>query len=211
MSATNKMVNCEKCFKYYNSVIYRECSFCRNYSFQENILCDLNRSSQITDSGIECYAYKPNLSVVGENKEIYEGVQYSDKKLELSDRLKWLKAYALQQWKYDPDKIFANLNYHVCLITKKREKLFENIINRSVETTAIFNNIANQFDGKMGVLYVSSDHMHIHIESSPDYSVDEVISKSIVSLEFAIKTEFSKSFGEKKEIFENSYFIETIG
>jgi recombinational DNA repair protein RecR len=33
-----KMASCEKCYKYHNQVVSKECNFCRDYSFKENIL-----------------------------------------------------------------------------------------------------------------------------------------------------------------------------
>lgn len=207
----DQMDDCEKCFKHYNPVISGECLLCRDYVFHENILCDLLRSAQDSNNKVECFAYKPNLSVIGENREIYEVIQNSDKEIELSDRLKWLKAYALQQWKYDPDQIFCNLNFHVCLITKKREKLFEIVQNRLVEISAIFNNAGDRFDGKVSFLCAGSDHIHLHVDSPPDYSADEVVNRIMVFVESAIINDFSELLGDRNEIFERLYFIETIG
>ena len=95
------MVSCKKCFKYYNPVISVNCSFCQKYGFQENILCDLTRIVQ-NSSEIECFAFKPNISVVGKDKEIFEAVPNSDNDKKLSERHKWLKAYAVQQLKSNP-------------------------------------------------------------------------------------------------------------
>jgi REP element-mobilizing transposase RayT len=54
------------------------------------------------------------------------------------------------------------------------------------------------------------DHIHLHINSPPDYSADEVVRKIMEFSEPAIKNEFPKLF-ERKEIFGKTYFIETIG
>lgn len=210
-SGINKMVECEKCFKYYNPVIPEECSLCRDYPFPGNILCDLTQSAQDTSNNFECYSFKPNLSVVDKNKEVFESLQIDDKKVQLSERQKWLKAYAIQQWKYDSDKIFSSLNYHVCLITDKREKTFATIKDQLPEFTSIFDISGDHFNGKLSALCVGPDHLHLHVESPPEYSADEVVNKIILSLESAFKNEFPYLFDKGNEIFAKSYFIETMG
>ncbi len=210
-SELNVVVECKNCFKYYNPVISGTCILCKNYSFHENILCDLTRSVQETCNVVECYAYKPNLSAVGEAKNIYKDLKIDNESMELSEGQKWLKACALQQLKQDPDKVFSSLNYHVCLITEKRKKLFSTISERLMESKEIFDIIGGRFNATLTVLCVGYDHMHLHVESSPDYSADEVISEIIVSLELVIKNEFPKLFNKTTKIFENAYFAETIG
>ncbi len=204
-----QMANCEKCFKFYNPVVSAECTLCRNYVFQENILCDLLRSDQGGSVEIECFAFKPDLSVVGEVKQIHEVVKDSDKEMELSDRQKWLKSYALQQWKFDSDKIFSNLNFHVCLLTKKRERVFGGVTDKLTEISSIFSNSGELFNGKVSLLCVGLDHIHLHIDSPPDYSADEVVRKIIAFSESALKNE-CLGLLERKEIFWKTYFIETI-
>jgi len=204
------MENCKECLKYYNPVVFKECSFCENCSFHENILCDLLRSSQNDKSNIDCHAFKPNLSVVGEVKKNYSDIQIDDKKKVPSDHQKWLKAYAFQKLKHEPDKVFCNLNYHACFITKNREKLFQNISDKIMETSDAFNDLRSRLSSKLNLLFVSSDHIHVYIKSSPDYSAYEVADEALELLEDFIRTQFP-IFSEEKHLFENSYFIETVG
>lgn len=205
------MVGCEKCIKYYNPVVSENCKFCSNYTFHENILCDLTRFAQNNDTGIECFAFKPDLSAVGETKEIYEAVSSSDTSEKLLDRRNWLKAYAIQHLNSDPDQIIYNLNYHICLVTVNRENLLQNIGNNLLEVPAIFQNSGNQFDSKVNLLCAGYDHIHLHINSSPDYSADDVVNNFIANLNSSIKREFSGLFRDREKIFEKSYFAETIG
>jgi len=176
--------------------------------FHENILCDLTRFVQ-DQNEIECFAFKANLSLVGKNNEFYETVSNNDQKL--LERDKWLKAYSLQQLKSDPDQIVGNLNYHVCLATVNREKLFEKLGSKLIETTSIFHKAGDRFDSEVSLLYAGHDHIHIHIKSSFDYSIDEVINEVVMNLNSAIKKEFVGIFKNRTKIFEKSYFVETIG
>lgn len=206
----NQVRSCDKCFKYYNPVVIENCSFCDDYMFHENILCDLTRFVQ-DQNEIECFAFKVHLSLVGKNNEFYEIVSNNDNDQKLLERDKWLKAYSLQQLKSDPDQIVGNLNYHVCLTTVSRKKLFENIGSKLIETTSIFYNVGDRFDSEVNLLYAGHDHIHFHIKSSFDYSVDEVINEVAMNLNAAIKKEFVGLFKNRNKIFEKSYFSETIG
>lgn len=204
------MVNCNKCFKYYNSVISKNCSFCQKYGFQENILCDLTRNIQ-NSREIECLAFKPNISVVGENKEIFESAPNSENDKELTERHKWLKAYAVQQLKSNSDQIVCNLNFHVCLVITNRENLLVDIVDDPIDHLPVFQNADDKYGCKISLLCVGYDHIHLHINTTPNYSVDEIINYVIEHLNSDIKNEFPDLFNNKKVIFEKSYFGETIG
>jgi len=204
------MVSCEKCFKFHNPVTAEKCPVCRDYSFQESILCDLLRS--VNDSNeVECSAFKPNLSVIGEAEQSFELIENDNESVKLSDRHKWLKAYAIQQWRSDSDQIFCELNYHVCLIAKNRRKIFEKMTDQISEISNIFSKAGELFKGKVNLLCLGTDHIHIHIDSPPDYSADEVVKKTMAFVEGSIKCEFSKLVGNRESLFEKAYFIESIG
>jgi len=206
----NQIRSCDKCFKYYNPVVCENCSFCHDYMFHENILCDLTRFVQ-NEKEIKCFAFKANLSLVGENNEFYQTVSNNDNDQKPLERDKWLKAFSLQQLKSDPNQIVGNLNYHVCLTTVNREKLFENFESKLIKTTSIFHNAGDRFDSEVSLLYAGHDHIHIHIKSSFDYSIDEVINEVVMNLNSALKIEFIELFKNRNKIFEKSYFAETIG
>ena len=207
---TRKMENCENCYKFYNSVISNKCNFCRDYSFNENILCDLLQE-EYHSYEVKCSAFKPNLSVIGEANKKHEIPEYDNHEANLNDNHKWLKAYAIQQWKYDDSQILCDLNYHLCLLSKDRNTTVHKLISNLEEVSAIFGKAGDQFDCKASLLCIGADHIHIHINSSPDYSADEVTQKIITFLEVTIKSEFHEIFGDQEKIFQKKYFIETIG
>jgi REP element-mobilizing transposase RayT len=201
------IVNCENCYKYYNPVISKECSLCNSFNFLENTFCDLLRSIKEQKENIECCSFKPNLSISGQNLEKFKN-EKTINNIEISERSKYLKTYALQQWKFDPKQIFSDLNFHVCLISKNREKIFYDFRNNVHEISEIFEKTGILFKGRVNFLSLGYDHLHIHINQSPDYSPDEVLTKIINSAETSI---LNKYFKNKTVLFENTYFIESIG
>ncbi|WP_162532413.1 transposase [Candidatus Scalindua japonica] len=130
---------------------------------------------------------------------------------EIPDRTKWFRAYALQQWEFDPDMIFCELNYHLCIITPKREKLFSNTEDHFVKFSEIFNSIGDFFHGKINLLFMGEDHLHIHIDSPPDYTADEIVNKIIINSEIEILKVFLEYQKNTENIFIRNYFIETVG
>jgi len=205
----SEMVDCKECFKFYNRVMPKGCAFCHDYQFQENILCDLLRVGK-NEHELECHAFKHNLSVIGKDKKSYEFIDDREE-IKLSDRQKWLKAYAFQQWKSDPDKIFSNLSFHLCLLIKKRENLLDKIQEKLDEISSIFVDSGDQYDGKVSFLCAGRDHIHLHIELSPDYAPDEIVRKISTFSEHEIISKLPELLEYKDGLFEKTYFIETIG
>ncbi|MBZ0109983.1 MAG: transposase [Candidatus Scalindua rubra] len=204
---------CNKCFKGHNQTISLECNFCKDYGFNESILCELARASQKGNELFECEAFRPNLTFVGtkDEKEEIPQEELNRPKKEIPDRTKWFRAYALQQWEFDPGLIFCELNYHLCIITPTREKLFSNTGNHFDKFSEIFNSIGDFFNAKINLLYMSVDHLHIHIDSPPDYPADEIVNKIITNSEAEILKAFPEYQKNIENIFIRNYFIETVG
>jgi len=204
------MVSCEKCYKFDNLVITKECKFCRDYSFNENILCELLQSEQESYE-VECSAFQPNLSVIGKESQANEVTQLDNQESKITERHKWLKAYAIQQWRYDDSQVFTELNYHLCLLTNNRNKLLQKLINDIEKVSNILEKTGAQFEGQVSLFYIGEDHIHLHVNSSPDYSADEVSQNIIVDLNRELKSEFPEIVRNQEKLFQKTYFIETIG
>ena len=84
------------------------CSVCKKASFSDVILCELLQlSNDKNTEEIECFAYRPNLSMVEAEDKKHEDITQKEnvEEISLSNKNKWLKAYALQQWEINQDKI----------------------------------------------------------------------------------------------------------
>ncbi len=176
------MASCEKCYKYYNSVVSKECDFCRDCSFNEDILCDLLQAEHKSYE-VECSAFRPNLSVIDKANIKQELAECDENVATLTDHHKWLKSYAIQQWNHDDTQIFCHLNYHLCLLADNRSTLIQKCIAYIEELLVILDKIGDQFKGKVSLLCIGIDHIHLHVNSPPDYSAHEVAQKIISFLE----------------------------
>ncbi len=76
---------------------------------------------------------------------------------------------------------------------------------------SIFYDIGVLYKSQIQLMGVAGDHVHLFIDSAPEYPADTIVNKIIDDLE----REFLKDFPEAKEkhnrIFEKNYFIETLG
>ena len=95
---------CQKCAKTTVSSIHKNCEFCLDIEFREEVLCDLNRCIQ-DPREFQCHAFQPILKLVAPSKnrvtDLHDGYQESPKKESIqrflqSDKIKYQKALALQ-------------------------------------------------------------------------------------------------------------------
>jgi len=221
------MASCNNCFKHHHNVIAKDCSICQKLAFEEEILCSLLQPAK-NDVEIDCFAYKHNLSVVtaadnndaekpntvlldskdNNEKDNKEDVVWDDKQFQISNKHKWLKALALQKLSFSPDQIITNLSFHICLVTKARKPLF---LDTDIDLSSIFSEAGSLFDGHLEVLSYGKDHIHLYANTSPDFSLDEVVNKALSFAEPKIKELYPELFKDKKTMFENAYFAESIG
>jgi len=208
-----KKTYCKECHRYHKHTGSKGCPICNELFFSESILCDLTRSGQKKNSLFECEAFKPILLRVSKNNnrsDITKKVVDFDSK-NSDDKVKWFLAYAKQQLRFDSDRISGKLLYHVCLSTRKRKRLFFDT-NRYIEKlTDILENSKSCFYGTVDLLWLGLDHIHLYIESSPDYSIDEIVNRTIEILEKDLFAIFPTIFKNTDCIWERSYFVETIG
>lgn len=94
-----------------------DAAFVGGLSFQEEVLCDLNRSTQ--DPGFfECHAFQPLLKLVASSRRETrvepkaQSVGITSEKLLDSDRVKYKRALALQKPAGNPDDIMLDIKYH---------------------------------------------------------------------------------------------------
>ncbi|MBF0290085.1 MAG: transposase [SAR324 cluster bacterium] len=198
---------CEKCYKFHNQTIIKDCQICYKLRFDEEILCDLTRYSQ-DNSPFECHAFRQKLALVQkDDKEDTKSIEQIDSHKSPKD--KWREIYSVQQLKMKPDEIHFNLKYHVSFNTIKRRPLFSN--QHFTFVSKIIEGIGSDFkQTQVALLWLAVDHLHLYIDSSPDYSIEELTISIMNKSEMDIISQHSE-FQEKQIIWEREYFAETLG
>jgi len=110
----------------------------------------------------------------------------------------------------NPDLIYANLRYHVVFSTVKRAKLFSHPDFERIDN--IFHHAEFPFENtNVHLLCSAPDHMHLYIDSSPDYSLDDIVNAVMESSEREIVIQFPDLQKSSDALWERAHFFQGIG
>ena len=210
---------CRDCAKASRPFIHGTCRVCQNLSFQEEILCELNRSTQ-NPTFFQCHAFQPLLKLVASSGQETRpeptaqstGIDF-EKRLD-SDRLKYQRALALQKLTRNPDDVMLEIKFHFAWNVIGRRPVF-------AEPAPMIDFIRNSImscseavGGFASLLWLASDHIHVYVESDGEVSPDNMAQKLKRLSAAAILERFPdlipSSEGEKG-LWDEAYFAGTIG
>jgi len=223
MPASNELpAKCMECTKSKMSLFHRKCRFCNELEFEESVLCELNRRIQ-SRSDFECQAFQPMLKLVGSSKNKVPRFDDNSTKeikekffLELlkSDKIKYERALALQKLARDPDGVYVQLEYHIVWNVSQRRSVFIPTGEFINFVNGIFLKCSDMVRGFAYLLHLAPDHVHVYVESDGEFSIEEMVqgmrrltNKTILET-FPLLRE---KLGGNAEIWDEAYFVETIG
>jgi REP element-mobilizing transposase RayT len=202
---------CHACYTHYRSTVVNACPFCRDAQFPEQVLCDLVREGQSAKQPFRCAAFRPALAVVQPDQTealpIEEGSADTG---HMSPKDKWFRAYAVQQLSLDPDLIDFTIRYHVVLSTRQRVQCFSRAHGEPMAD--LVRQAAIPFEQTtVHVVWLASDHLHLYIDATPDYALDEIVHAIIDDLEREMAHLFPAVPHSNQPVWERAYFAEGIG
>ena len=212
-------VKCLKCAKSSKQFIHGRCSFCQDLSFQEEVLCDLNRSTQ-NPALFECHAFQPLLKLIassGQETRPECKVQSTEivlEKLLDSDKVKYQRALALQKLARNPDDVMLEIKYHFAWNVVGRRPAFA---EPTPKIDFIIDNImtcSEAVGGFSRLLWLAPDHIHLYVESDGEISPDDIAQKLKRLSESSIlerSPELIAFSEEERRLWDEAYFVETIG
>lgn len=203
---------CDKCHKYQTHKPSKACDFCVKLGFSEDLLCWIARNCADHGNLSECGAYRPTLSVVSPKQHILESIEIEEMEPRgFTDKDKWFRAYAKQQLQLNPETVQFKLQFHVSLVTLQRKKVFSNSQKYRENIIGIFQQIVNDFENtQIEVLWICADHIHLHLSTTPDYSLDEIVEKLIKNSAQEIQALDTELVNDSNGVWETGYFAETI-
>ena len=202
---------CQACYKHYRSTVVNACPFCDDVEFSEAVLCDLVREGQSAKQPFRCAAFRPALSVVRhdeiEASPVEEG---SEDTVSMSPKDKWFRTYAVQQLSFHPDLIAFTIRYHVVFSTRQRVNVFASEHRESIAD--LVRQAAFPFEQTTAhVLWLASDHLHLYLDATPDYALDEIVHAIREYLEHAMIHLSLTLQHSHQPVWERAYFAEGIG
>jgi REP element-mobilizing transposase RayT len=202
---------CQACHKSHHATVINACPFCRDVQFPEQVLCDLIRDQDRDEQPFHCEAFRPTLSVVHHDETDTSPMEEdSETTGSMSPKDKWFRAYAVQQLGVDPDLIYAKIQYHVVFSTRQRVQCFSS--EHSEQIADLVRQSALPFEQtKVHVVWLASDHLHLYIDTSPDYALDDIVQAITDYLEQAMTNLLPSLQHSHPSFWERAYFAEGIG
>ena len=202
---------CQACHKHHHATVVKACLFCDDVQFPEAMLCDLVRKGQSEKHPFRCAAFRPALSVVRHNEiEASPAEEGSEDTVNISPKEKWFRAYAVQQLSLNPDLIDFTIRYHVVLSTRQRGNVFSR--EHGEPMADLVRQAALSFEQTTAhVLWLASDHLHLYIDATPDYALDEIVHAIREYLEHAMAHLIPALQHSNQPVWERAYFAEGIG
>ena len=202
---------CQACYKHYRSTVVKACPFCDDVQFPEQVLCDLVQEGQSEKQPFRCAAFRPALSVVQPDQtDALPREEGSADTVNMSPKDKWFRAYAVQQLSLNPDLIDFTIRYHVVLSTRQRTNVFSSEHGEPIAD--LVRQAAVPFEQTTAhVLWLASDHMHLYIDATPDYALDEIVHAIREHLEHGMTHLFPVLQPSNQPVWERAYFAEGIG
>ena len=175
------------------------------------MVCDLVREGQSEKQPFRCGAFRPALSVVHHDPtEALRMEEVPAHTESISPQDKWFQAYAVQQLSLHPNLVDFTIRYHVVLSTKQRVNVFTS--EHREPMADLVRQAAFPFEQtKVHVLWLASDHMHLYIDASPDYSLDEIVDAIMEYVEHEMANLLPDLQPTDQPLWERAYFSEGIG
>jgi REP element-mobilizing transposase RayT len=202
---------CQACYKHYRSTVVNACPCCDDVQFPEQVLCDLVREGLSVKHPFRCAAFRPALSVVRHDEiEASPAEEGSADTVNMSPKDQWFRAYAVQQLSHHPDLIDFTIRYHVVLSTRQRTNVFSR--EHGEPMAEMVRQAAVPFEQTTAhVLWLASDHLHLYIDATPDYSLDEIVHALREHLEHEMANLLPELKHGTQSFLERAYFAEGIG
>jgi len=211
-------VKCLECAKSTKPFIHGRCSFCQDLSFQEEVFCYLNRSTQ-SHRFFECHAFEPLLKLVASSGQKTQPApkthvaESSVEKLLDSDKLKYQRALALQKLARNPDDVMLEIKYHFAWNVICRRPIFAEPALTIEFISDTITTCSDAVGGFAGLLWLAPDHLHLYVESDGEVAPDDMAQKIKRSLETPILERFPDLIATpevERRLWDEAYFVETI-
>ncbi len=212
---------CLQCSFFKEQHIYEKCTVCRELDFSEIHLCDLNRKGRDPDH-FRCHTFRPDLRLVGaKSLSVHPALSViRDRKEYFREVLKLLKGSGQCGRKsgcvacQNDDSISSRLNkkFHVVWLTTDRKPIFL----QSSSYIRFFHDAlltcGALINGKVVLIWLAPDHLHLYLELSEDDSVMDVVEDIQLLVQDALIAEFDQlqSVETEASLFNKEFFIETL-
>jgi len=188
-------------------------------SFQEEVLCVLNRSTQ-NPTFFDCRAFQPLLKLVASSGQETrpepkaQPAEITLEKLLNSDKIKYQRALALQKLARNPNDVMLEIKYDFAWNVAGRRPAFLEPATTIDFISDTITNCSEAMGGFASLLWLASDHIHLYVESDGEVSPDNMAQELKRLSEVPILERFPDLIASpmvETGLWDEAYFVETIG
>jgi len=161
---------------------------------------------RLNETAFDCASYQPKIQLINDKNKLKTQPEKSLDKDD-SQPKKWTQSYLVQQQKQNPEQIQFKLRYHIVLITHNRSMVLLDQYFKSF-SKILGNTTRSFYDSTIDLLRISSDHIHIYLDSSPDFSGDEIYQKVLKESQPVIYMKHPELKPNNRDLWKRSYFVE---
>lgn len=210
---------CTRCLSLAGNHPCNGCQVCRDQAMGESFLCMIARQSTGA-APFACEAFRPNLSIVGKSGPRAAIEVCQDKETYFNDVVRLVSSgpcggkgctrpscHGGEAARGEVDR------FHVVWVVHQRKPLFADSSRFVSFLHDVFLSCGHLMSGKVLLLWLAPDHLHLYIESSPRENVNDLVDDLQGLIHDTLLQEFDdlrKLYG-KKQIWEHEFFVEQIG
>ncbi|MFH1217323.1 MAG: transposase [Pseudomonadota bacterium] len=211
-------VRCTRCLSLPGNHPCNGCQVCRDQAMAESFLCGIARRAT-GSAAFVCEAFRPHLSIVGKSGPRAAIEICQDKETYFNDVVKLIgsgpcagKGCTRPSCQGGERKEGAD-RFHVVWVVHQRKPLFADSSRFVSFLHDVFLSCGNLMAGKVLLLWLAPDHLHLYIESSPRENVEDLVEDLQGLVQDTLLQEFAdlRRLYEKKQIWEREFFVEQIG
>lgn len=207
---------CKNCTVYLSGPIrvHTKCDFCNEYAFHENVLCDLIRITQ-KEKTFECDCFQPQLAMIDssghthyqQSKNRIKGKSIDEIIAAYSiSRPEWFTEKAVEEYLNDRRSLVW-LRCHFVFVTNRRNNFFH-AEHHFHKLFALLQECGPEIGGRVFLLWLSSDHVHLLVEPDEHHSL-ETVATLLKEKSSTKKFDFIHPHGEE-ELWNEEYFVESV-
>lgn len=211
-------VRCSHCLAFSSVQPLSRCQVCRDQAMAESYLCELARSASSPRSFL-CHAFRPNLTLVGKGEESPpEPAACLNKQAYFAEAVRLICAGQCSGGLCGSPGCQPSASngaasvYHVVWSVRQRKPVFAASSLYVSFLHDVFLSCGQLMAGKVYLIWLAADHLHLYLECSGWESEQEIIEDLQGLVHDALMQEFPalRKDYEKTLIWERDFFLEKI-
>ncbi|MFZ5766937.1 MAG: transposase [Thermodesulfobacteriota bacterium] len=210
-------LRCARCFSRSGRHPVVGCQVCRDQAMSESFLCEIVRRAAGTDE-LTCAAFRPHLTIVGKNSPVVDLDVCQDKDRYFEDVVARINSGrcggkgCARPGCNGTGMLVARARFHVVWVVRHRQPVFADSGRFVPFLHDAFLSCARLMAGRVLLLWLAADHLHLYVETSPKEQVLEILDDLQGLIQDAVEEQWEevRRCFTGKRMWEREFFLERI-